>query len=89
MIKNHVIKYCVTVNEGNGKNIFWFIKNSGVILSKLKSKGFLGSNLSTYDFSTTLDTALPRKSNNLFHSLCPSQKIYSYGEMGFPGMNQN
>ena len=57
-IKNHVIKYCTTVYEGNGKNLFWSIKNSGEILSKLKSRGFLASSLSTYDFST-LYTTLP------------------------------
>ena len=39
-IKNHVIRYCTTVYERNGKNLFWFIKNSGEILNKLKvSKG--------------------------------------------------
>ena len=47
-IKNHVIKYCTTVYERNGKNLFWSIKNSG----------FLASGLSTYDFST-LYTTLP------------------------------
>ena len=36
--------------ERNGKNLFWSIKNSGEILNKLKSKGFLASSLSTYDF---------------------------------------
>ena len=36
----------------------WSIKNSGEILSKLKSRGFLASGLSTYDFST-LHTTLP------------------------------
>ena len=57
-IKNHVIKYCTTVYERNGKNLFWSIKNSGEILNKLKSRGFLESGLSTYDFST-LYTTLP------------------------------
>ena len=57
-IKNHVIKYCTTVYERNGKKIFWSIRNSGEILNKLKSRGFLASCLSTYDFST-LYTALP------------------------------
>ena len=28
-IKNHVIKYCETVFERNGKNLFWSVKNSG------------------------------------------------------------
>ena len=40
-IKNHVIKYCTTVYERNGKHLFWSIKNSGEILNKLKFKGFL------------------------------------------------
>ena len=57
-IKNHVIKYCTTVYERNGKNLFWSIKNSGEILNKLKSRGFLAYGLSTYDFST-LYTTLP------------------------------
>ena len=59
-IKNHVIKYCTTVYERNGKNLFWSIKNSGEILKKLKSRGFLASSLSTYDFST-LYTTLPHQ----------------------------
>ena len=57
-IKNHVIKYCTTVYERNGKNLFWSINNSGEILNKFKSRGFLASDLSTYDFST-LYTTLP------------------------------
>ena len=40
------------------KKYFWSIKNSGEILNKLKSIGFLASGLSTYDFST-LYTTLP------------------------------
>ena len=35
-IKNHVIKYCTTVYERNGKKLFWSNKNSGEILNKLK-----------------------------------------------------
>ena len=46
------------VYERIGKNLFWSIKNSGEILNKLKSSGFLASGLSTYDFST-LYTTLP------------------------------
>ena len=52
------MKYCTTVYDRNGKNSFWSIKNSGEILNKLKSRGFLASNLSTNDFST-LYTTLP------------------------------
>ena len=36
--------------------IFWSIKNSGEILNKLKSKGFLPSSLSTYYFFTFFST---------------------------------
>ena len=57
-IKNHVIKYCTTVYERNGTNLFWSIKNSGEILNKLKSRGFPASGLSTYDFSTLYTTLL-------------------------------
>ena len=28
-IRNHVVKYCETVFERNGKNLFWSVKNSG------------------------------------------------------------
>ena len=50
------MKYCTTVYERNGKNLFWSFKNSGEILHKLKSRGFLASGLSTYDFSTLYTT---------------------------------
>ena len=55
-IKNHVIRYCTTVYERNGKKIVWSIKNSGEMLNKLKSRVFLASGLSTYDFSTFYTT---------------------------------
>ena len=57
-IKKYAIKYCTTAYGRNCKNLFWSIKNSGEILNKLKSRGFLASGLSTYDFST-LYNALP------------------------------
>ena len=38
------------------KKLFWSIKNSGEILNKLKSRGFLASALTTYDFSTLYTT---------------------------------
>ena len=38
--------------------MFWSIKNSGEVLTKLKSRDFQASTLSTYDFST-LYTTLP------------------------------
>ena len=57
-IKKRVIKYYETVFERNGKNLFWSVKNSGEISNKFKSKGFLASGVSTYNFST-LYTKLP------------------------------
>ena len=57
-VKNYVLKYCETVLERNGKNLFWSVKTSGEILDKLKSKCFLASSMSTYDFPT-LYTTLP------------------------------
>ena len=38
--------------------MFWSINDSGEVLSKLKSRGFRATSLSTYDFST-LYTTLP------------------------------
>ena len=38
--------------------MFWPIKNSGEVLSKLKDIGYQATSLSTYDFST-LYTTLP------------------------------
>ena len=46
------------VNERSGKNLFWSVKNSGVVLDKLKAKDFNTTSLYTYDFST-LSTTLP------------------------------
>ena len=53
-IKYHVIKYCETAFERNCKNLFWSLENSGKILNKLKSKGFLASSVSTYEISSPL-----------------------------------
>ena len=39
-------------------SLFWSIKNSGDVLNKLKSKGFLASGVSTYGFSTLYTTLL-------------------------------
>ena len=52
-VKKHATKYCEKVYERSGKNLFWFIKNSGEILDKLNA-----TSLSTYDYST-LYTTLP------------------------------
>ena len=51
-IKAKVIKYCETVYERSGKNMFWHKKNSGEVLSKLKDISYQATSLSTYDFST-------------------------------------
>ena len=56
--QKHVIKCCERVYERSGKNLFWYIKNSGEILDKLKAGYFNATSLSTYDFST-LYTTLP------------------------------
>ena len=49
-IKAKVIKYLETVYERSGINMFWPIKNSGEVLSKLKDIGYQATSLSTYDF---------------------------------------
>ena len=41
-IKAKVIKYCETVYERSGKNMFWPIKYSGEVLSKLKDIDYQG-----------------------------------------------
>ena len=46
--------------------MFWSIKNSGEVISKLKSRGFCATSLSIYDFST-LYTTLP---HNLIKEKC-------------------
>ena len=62
------IKYCETVYERSGKNMFWPIKNSGEVLSKLKDIGYQATSLSTYDFSI-LYTTLP-------HNLIKEKILY-------------
>ena len=52
-----ILDFCNHLEEeekaGSGKkNLFLSIKNSGEILNKLKSRGFLAAGLSKYDFST-------------------------------------
>ena len=55
-IKAKVIRYCETVYERSGENMFWPIKNSGEVLSKLRDIGYQATSLSTYDFSTLYTT---------------------------------
>ena len=40
----------------NKNDPFWYIKNSGEILNKLKSRAFLASSLAIYDFSILYTT---------------------------------
>ena len=58
-VGGRVIKYCEKVSERSGGDLFWSIRNSCEVLSRLGSRGFRASSLSTYDFST-LYAALPR-----------------------------
>ena len=74
-IKVKVIKYCETVYERSGKNMFWPIKNSGDVLSKLKDIGYQGAGLSPYDCST-LYTTLP-------HNLIKEKKLLDLIERTF------
>ena len=57
-VKEHVQRYCDKVYTNSGINLFWSIKNSGDVLSKLLNKHCQVSSISTYDFST-LYTTLP------------------------------
>ena len=45
-IKAKFIMYCETVYERSGKNMFWPIKTSGEVLSKLKDIGYQATSLS-------------------------------------------
>ena len=45
-------KYYDTVYERSRKNMFWSMEDSGEVLSKLKSRGFRATSLSTYDSLT-------------------------------------
>ena len=44
-VKSRVIRYHATVNERSSKNMFWSIKNSGEVLSKLQARSFLATRL--------------------------------------------
>ena len=57
-VKSRAIRYYETVYGRSSKNMFRSIKNSGEVLSKLKSRCFRATRLSTYDVST-LETTLP------------------------------
>ena len=55
-VKSRVIRYYATVYERSRKNMFCPLKESGEVLSKLKSRGFRATSLSTYDLSTLYTT---------------------------------
>ena len=57
-IKEHVTRYCEKTYQNSGINLFWSIKNSNEVLSKLQNRNYLACTISTYDFST-LYTSLP------------------------------
>ena len=57
-IKNMSLIIAQQLYERNVKNSIWSVKNLDEILNKLKSRGFLSSSLSIYDFPT-LYTILP------------------------------
>ena len=85
-IINHAIKYCTTVYERNGKKLVWCIKNLGKILNILKSRGFLASGLSTYNFST-LYTSLPHNLINEKLSEIIEQIFNREGSLYLAGKN--
>ena len=68
------MKYCETVYERSGKNMFWPKKNSGEVLSKLKDIGYQATSLSTYGFFTTLYTTL-------HHNLIPWKPVVGSGRI--------
>ena len=55
-VKFDFIRYYKTVYERSRENMFWSIKHSGEVLSKLKSRGLRATSLSTNDFSTVYTT---------------------------------
>ena len=57
-IKEHVQRYCDTTYNNSGIHLFWSIKNSSDVLTKILNKQSQVSTISTYDFST-LYTTLP------------------------------
>ena len=57
-IKEHVKRYCDKAYDNSGINLFWSIKNSNEILTKLHNRKYQACTISTYDFST-LYTTLP------------------------------
>ena len=78
-VKSRVIMNFGTVNGRSTKNMFMSIKHSREVLSKLKSRGFRATVLSTYDFSTLYST-LPHnliKEKNVDFIDCALKKFYT------------
>lgn len=86
-IKNHMIRYCDKAYSNSGYNMFWSIKNSSDVLSKLQKNNFKVSSISTYDFST-LYTTLP---HNLIKDKLTNliQKTYAREKTLFLACNFN
>ena len=57
-LKDHVIKYSETAFSNSNVNYFWSIKNSSEVIEKLRLRNFRGSQVSSFDFSTSY-TSLP------------------------------
>ena len=52
------IKYSETAFSNSNVNYFWSIKNSSEVIEKLRLRNFRGSQVSSFDFSTSY-TSLP------------------------------
>ena len=52
-VKDHVIKYSETAFSNSNVNYFWSIKNSSEVIEKLRLRNFQGSQVSSFDFSTS------------------------------------
>ena len=71
--------------NGQVKNFFWSIKNSGEVTNTLKLNGFRATNLLTYDFSK-LYTTLP---HNLIIEKLKDSIGWSYQREGSPYLPYN
>ena len=57
-VKDHAIKYSETAFRNSNVNYFWSIKNSSEVIEKLRLQNFQGSQVSSFDFTTSY-TSLP------------------------------
>ena len=58
LIKKHCISYCDTIKKRTGVNAMWVINKSLDVIDVIGKPSFLGSNISTWEFST-LCTSIP------------------------------